>query len=226
MLQSIAHRDAEQWTRRLDHVRLILPDIGKDRTAFLAPRTYVARGDTARFSLAAQWNLHPAWKTENGRLAFGDDPIRTFLARFDSIDVLSPVAVELEMSDLKPIVLSENPALTSVSAEVAADLPGHPVPIAGEGRTLVLYFEVYHLRPDATGEAHFEVAYEVSRPGRPETATRSSSRYRTSHSTAKEAVTIDLARWRGEGEVEISLSVTEGSTGRSRSRSVRVTVEK
>lgn len=226
MLQSIAHHDARRFTRRIDHQRLSLTGIDRDRTSYLEPRTYVARGDTALFHFAAQWNLHAVSEDAQGRLRLRDEPVLTYFARFDSIPTLSTDPAVLEMSDLKAILVEESRGLSTLDPDVAIDLPGLPVPILGKGNTLALYFEVYHLQPNPAGESRFEVTYQVSRPGAPVPLTTSTSLYTADGTAAREAVTVDLARQRNVDEAEVTLLITEPATGRSTSRKVRILTER
>lgn len=113
------------------------------------------------FHLAVQWDRYNASGSEQPRPMGARTGRRTM--RIDSLRALSSDPQQLEMSDLRPMVVSGDQAISETNpTEMATP---YPFSTLSTEASLLLYFEVYHLGFNAEEQTEYEIAYEVAREG-------------------------------------------------------------
>lgn len=134
-------------------------DGGPEGTRRLAPEVLTMVGDTDPFHLSLQWDRYDA-HTRGGTTQIGEQTGRHTL-RVDSLQPLSADPTQLEMSDLRPMIVPEgsefNPATPTATAEP------YPFSTLTAEASVLLYFEVYHLTYDPQDQTRYEVSYEMRR---------------------------------------------------------------
>ena len=127
-------------------------------------------------------------------------------------DVLVPLRTGvLEMSDLHPLAISNARA-----AALASPYPFDALPADGR---ITLSFEIYALRPDASGRTHYSIEYRITgRRGAP--VTSAAITYEGSETVAREVIAVDVTP-RLEEAVEIEVRVRDEETGDEVRRSVQ-----
>lgn len=132
---------------------------GKEETRRLAPEVLTTVGDTDPFHLALQWDRYDAL-THSGTTQIGEQTGRHTL-RVDGLQPLSADPAQLEMSDLRPMIVPEgsefDPATPTATAEP------YPFSTLAADASVLLYFEVYHLTYDSQDRTRYEVSYEMRR---------------------------------------------------------------
>jgi len=227
LIGTVAQKTGAYQERVVNYHRKMVRKITKGKDQLLLPQTYAARGDTGLFHLALQWDLYAV---PPGRRPMRMGPrVKMTTYRVDSLRALNPDTRNLEMSDLKPLIvrgdriamdLSE--ARTAVPYPYAAITPQTP---------LALYFEVYHLNFGGDDRTHYTVQYEMIRTRQQrkglflkkrtnETSTSAGSAYSGDHRTAPEVVVLDLNGWEDSGELEIRVRISDDVTGQQAERSL------
>ena len=204
LLQLHARQLNADYTIRQDSskvIRILGVEHGPD--SVIPPQSFALEGDASAYHLAFQWDQYRV--TPNGR-----ERIRAEARWIDSLQALDATGMALEMSDLKPVHhVSEETAWPYPYAEVAGDTE------------LGLYFEVYHLSLDPSGETRYTITYEITpRDGRRASSVTSS--YRGESRTAREDISLDLSGW--SGEVQVEVIVVDDVSGVSVSRAVEFTL--
>ena len=169
------------------------------------PTQTVTLGDlTDMFHIGMQYEL-------GSRSRPSDPPVRVAVVRRDSLQVLRGRGDQLEMSDLKPILLS------ATAGE--SPLP-YPHEELWDGLPIGLYFEIYHLVFDADDETRYSVNYEISDPiGRrsPTSVKYTSTGYGR---TAREDILLDLSSWNDTGPIQVTVTITDENAGQHVERSL------
>ncbi len=139
----------------------------------------VPLSDTLR-GIGVEWDLFGVQKDSTGQW----EVIRYLATQALPPRSITPLRTDrMEMSDLLPVL--EDSSAVYPFATLYADTP------------LGVYFEVYHLTPDASGACRYEVTYTVRSNGKEEPV---AARYRveTSDTRVRERVTLDLQSFRGK----------------------------
>ena len=179
----------------------------------LKPQVIAVQGDTGRFALAVQWDAYWASRDDLDGTLHQEPKLKTGTFRIDSLHALGNDPGRLEMSDIKPLFVTD----TTARIEAAPPYPGAAVL---PETPLAIYFEVYHLAPAAGGRTDYTVAYEVTYGRRDdEVGTAATTRYRSDQPTAREIVHLDLKRER-MGPFRITVRVTDETTGQKVERAL------
>lgn len=191
------------------------------RDSLLRVQTLVLRGDTETpYHLALQWDQHLTTHQETDAVVAGPH-VKTGVYRVDSLAALNPLPSALEMSDLVPVLLSE---------ESFDELSRYPWMAITPETPLGLYFEVYDLIFGPDDRTHFTAVYEIVRRqaggllrflgGGEEERTSVMTSYEGSSRIAREYIALDLSAWSGEGDLEVRVQVRDETTGQEVERSV------
>ena len=213
--------------RETEEHRLMLRSVSEAGGQAIPAQTYVARGDTARYHLAVQWDLYAAVAGEVGAIRPGPR-LRVSVFRADTLHALDAEGSRLEMSDLRPM----HPPSAGMPSEILADtLAPYPYAHLTADAPVALYFEVYHLTFGSDDRAHFTVTYEVTRnrenggflrlkkEGTTKTVVRAP--YTTETRTAREVISLDPGGWEGTGVLDVRVRVTDEVSGGQVERSIR-----
>lgn len=202
-----------------------LPSLRTDSTHSY---TYETTVQDRLFHLSLQWDQYKT-RSKNGETV--GSVLRRYTERYDSLGALESDPDSLEMSDLRPLTVSEgSPASALQSGEV---IP-HPIRRVEEETPLVIGFEVYHLDADAEGRTRYTVSYEVERQteqdsgflglfgGNERERTATNTTYRGDSQSEEEYILLapeDFSQ-RREGEVRVTVRVTDETTGQTVDRSI------
>lgn len=228
---TVARQAPDYRTHRLD-VKHHLVDARAARDERWPVQTALVRGDTGTYHLALQWDQRWAGvHDEEGRRVTPGALLKLQSMRIDSLQALRGDGAVLEMSDLKPVWAGSLPEAAAEPSLAAGGDP-YPYPAITPGDSLILVFEIYHLRPAADGRVHYSVSYDVARrseqgwlrmPGRDrrggQTSTRTVGTGR--NRTQQEYIFMDLAQWRGEGELQITVTARDETSGQQVVRTLR-----
>ncbi len=144
-------------------------------------------------------------------------PVRVAVVRMDSIVVLKSDGDELEMSDLKPVLITS-------MVEGALRSP-YPHDALWDGLPIGLYFEVYHLVFDADDQTRYSVQYRISDALGRRSPTSVAYTSTGTGRMAKEEIMLDLSSWGTTGPVVVTVSVTDEVTGHRTERSLLFSIE-
>ena len=210
---AVAQKTADYQYRHLDKKHYLIPT---DATGKLPAKTFVARGDTATFHLAVQWDQQWTRTDEEkpGALLPGAT-LKIATQRIDSMQALHHQGRRLEMSDIKPLLLAPDLAVENAAPYPYARLtPEMP---------LALYFELYHLTFGSDDQTHYTVEYTVAlkkkrgllprRTPRETERVGAKSSYTGDSRIAREYIVLDLSTWQQKGEIELTLRATDETTG-------------
>ncbi len=208
--------------------RHLVPAAAGDAGEMLPAQVMIARGDQGAYHLALQWDTYWADIETDDVMQLGPR-LKIGSYRLDALQALDDDPGRLEMSDLKPLLVSEaaRPLEKAEPYPYAAIRPETP---------LALYFEVYHLSFGADDQVHCTVAYEVTRSeekggllrflgGDTEHQTTAQTRYTDDNRTAHEYIVLDLSPWHGEGRLDVTVRVTDETTGQQIERSLAFEVQ-
>ena len=214
---------ADYQDRQASRKPYLIADLPDAQDASIPAQTMIVRGDTGRYNLALQWDQHRVLTSEAEGLTVGPK-VGVATHRADSLTALRTDERILEMSDLKPIFVSDFSALDADGAL------GEPYPHAQiwPELPLGLYFEIYHLAYGDDDQTHYTIAYEIARSkqggllrflGRgDEERTSVQNPYTGQSRTAREYIVLDMSEWEGEGALEVRVQVTDDVTGRQMER--------
>lgn len=214
---AIAQQTTDFQLRNTERKHYLVPAA---RQTNLPVTSSIVGGDTGMYHLGLQWDQQ--WvDTVEGQLEPGVQ-LKVGVQRLDTLQALHGEGLQLEMSDLKPLLYQPDELLENASP--------YPFATLRADANLALYFEVYHLAYNAEGETQYSLAYEVSREGRRSLLGRRTPRltateaqYTGDSRTAKEYIAIDLADWKGNGALTITVRATDNVAGTQMSRSIRFT---
>jgi hypothetical protein len=131
----------------------------KEGARRIAPTPLATTTTTDPFHISIQWDRYEAL-SRGTDTQLGERTGRQTI-RVDTLRRLSANATQLEMSDLRPMVAEgDAPFNPARPAESATPYPFSTLPADA---TLLLYFKIYHLAPDAQDRTQYEVSYEVRR---------------------------------------------------------------
>ena len=170
----------------------------------IPPQTLVMMADSGVRHVSLQWDQY--------RIA--EDGVRSRIQAatvwIDSLQALDGSGFALEMSDLKPVSRMGGAAMSPYPyMEVAPDME------------LGLYFEVYHLIYDRSGETRYTITYEIT-SSRGRRASSVTSSYRGSSRTAREDITLDLSEQ--AGNIRVKVTVQDDVSGASVDRAMDFTL--
>lgn len=203
--------------RRYLHRRLLhLPRDSMTTEMILEPQTLAVHGDTGRYVLALQWDVYGVVQDDAESTRRVGSKLKAETAWIDTLQALRPDPERLEMSDLKPLHVTD----TTTSIAAAPPYPGGAIL---PETPLALYFEVYHLAPAADGQTYYTVAYEVARRG-DDARTAATTRYSGDPPTAREVIYLDLSTER-VGDFTVTVRVTDETTGQTVERTLALAVE-
>lgn len=222
---TVAQKTDDYRTRQATRARRLVRLDSSSAGGVLAPQTFAVHGDTARYHLALQWDEYVAYT--GGRSVRLGPRLREGTFRADSLAPLRPQPGVLEMSDLKPLLVS--PAAEAASLGQA---PPYPFERVVPETPLGLYFEVYHLTYDSDDRTRYTVEYEVERrsdrnglarlfrgaPDEERTATRTEQA--GTRRTAEEMILLDLDEWDTGGRLRITVRVTDQVTDQTAERAI------
>lgn len=216
---AVAQRTADYHYRAITRKHYLVP---ADTEEALPSRSVVVRGDTATYHLAVQWDQQ--WTRE------GEDQPDTLLPgphlqiktqRLDTLHALHSKGRLFEMSDLKPVIRSqEAPPETDTPYPYAHLTPATP---------LALYFELYHLTYADDDQTHYAIEYEVTwtKGGLlrllgvdEDQRTAAKTSYTGTSRTAREFIALDLSNWQGHGDIDITIRATDETTGAQVARTI------
>ena len=221
--RTLVQQTASYQDRVIDVKRSLVPVSSTSEAEVLPAQTIVAESDTATYHLALQWDAY--WASLSGDEAQTVQPgvrLKIGSYRVDTLQALSNDPQILEMSDLKPLLMTEEVA----SMEAA---PPYPHAALTPETRLALYFEVYHLNFGPDDRTRYSVEYEVARrknraegakPRPGEEQTLVSTEYRGTSRIAREHVLLDLSAWGGSGALTVTVRVTDVVTGQQIERSL------
>lgn len=210
---TLVQQTADFVNRVINVERELLPATETRADAVLPAQTLVARGDTATYHLAIEWDQY--WATVQGEAAQVKPQARLKIGsyRVDTLQTLSNTESVLEMSDLKPLVLD---AETAPLEEALA----YPHRRISPDQHIGLYFEVYHLNYDADDRTRYTVAYELARKTDgglfrkdKQDRTATGTEYTGNSRTTEEYILLDLAEWQGNGTLDVTVRITDEVTG-------------
>ncbi len=199
-------------------------------------QTAVVEGLTGRFHLRMQFDQYLARRVGDS-LAAGLR-VRIQTAQVDSLQALSAAEGKLVMSDLRPMLVSEEvlSLLHGPRAEEAMRRLAYPYEKILPGAPLALYFEVYHLTYGADDRTHYTVEYEVYRRtehgglvglfrGDEEQRTSTEAVYTGRSRKDDVFIMIDLGEGVEEGsEIVVTVRVTDETTEQQVGRFLRFEV--
>lgn len=218
----------------INRERYVVEQSGSGGENLLALQSHIVSGNTGVYHIGLQWEQYLV-DTEAGGVDLGPQ-VKLSTRCIDSLQALSPNEGELEVSDLKPMMLpGESAFARGETLEEAAIL--FPFEQIASETPLLLYFEVYHLAFGEGDRTRYSVEYEVLRRrergglarlfrGPSEEGTSTEAQYRGESRTAREYIMIDLSEW-GEAEsseLQIVVRVTDEVTGQQKERSIRFDV--
>lgn len=203
---------------RSNRYHLLKPSDYESGIEWLMPNRIIeTRGDTGLYHLRLQWNTSWPVVTDDGEAWIKSGPtMKVGMARFDSLRALNNDPAVLEMSDLKPLHIPVDSGTVQPFANQAIS-PETP---------LALYFEIYHLQPDSSGQTHYTVTYGVARRGTEDQPadqrqpTTSEAHLTGSGTVIREQIDVDLSDQRRTGPVEITVQVKDEMSGQTVKRSV------
>ena len=210
---AVAQRTADYQYRHIDQKHYLIPT---GTIGTLPPKTFVARGDTAMYHLALQWDQQ--WtrtNEENPGALLPGATLKVRTHRVDSMQALHSRGHRLEMSDLKPLHLASDLAVENASP--------YPYALLTPETPLALYFELYHLTFGSDDQTHYTVEYSVTlkkkrgllprRTPREAERVGAKSSYTGDSRIAREYIVLDLSTWQQKGEIELTLRATDETTG-------------
>ncbi len=182
----------------------------------------VIAGDST-YHLSMQWSQHRYSDTATGEVEPHEE-LKLGMQHIQDLGALSSMNDVLEMSDLKPVYLSEDNGvfLAETDEGSSAAPPAYPFMTITQDTQLGLYFELYHLAFGSDDQTHFTVEYEVERDARRtrKKQTSASSSYTTETRTAKEYIALDLGEYGDRGTLDIRVTVTDDVTKQSVTREI------
>nr|BCX00952.1 MAG: hypothetical protein KatS3mg041_0998 [Bacteroidota bacterium] len=194
--------------------------------ALVEPRLYTLRGDTGLYHVAFELDQYLLPRLNSGIRLDSLPLIRAYVQRIDSVRALSSDPARVEMSDLM-VFEALDPAAVLERPVPRQALRLYPHLAVSPGTNLVLYYEVYHLRTDPTGQARLRATYEVLRqvPSGPlgtefriERTSGSTTLQSSGHRTA-EYLLLDTRSWT-PGRVTVRLVIEDLLSGQSVERTV------
>ena len=220
---TVVQQTADYQDRQASRKPYLIADLPEAEDASIPAQTMVVHGDTGRYNLALQWDQHRVRAGEAEGVHVGPK-VGVATHRADSLTALRADERILEMSDLKPIFVSD---LAALDAAGASGEP-YPHPQIWPDLPLGLYFEIYHLAYGDDDQTHYTIAYEIARSkqggllrflGRgDEERTSVQNPYTGQSRTAREYIVLDMSEWEGEGALEVRVQVTDDVTGRQMER--------
>ncbi len=218
---AVAQQTTDYQYRAIHRKNYLVP---VDTEVALPVKSLVVHGDTATYHLALQWDQQ--WTRADEKQPDALVPgarLKLKTQRLDTLHALRNQGRTLEMSDLKPLLQSqEGPAEPDSPYPYAYLTPATP---------LALYFELYHLTYGTDDQTHYTIEYEVARskkkggllrlPGRrDDQRTAAQTSYTGASRTAREYIALDLSAWQGRGSVDITIRAIDETTGAQVARTI------
>lgn len=209
--------------RVLNRENYHVTDVGGEDSTIPTQTFSTQRGDSTLYHLRLQWDQY---LIDADSQSVGPK-MKVATERRDSLRALSGEEDALEMSDLKPVLLSEESA---PRVENALPYPFRDVSVE---TPIALYFEVYRLAFGADDRSEYTVEYTVRGRaargkiaefflGDDERETVVSSTYEGTQRTAEELIRLDVADWDIESQTTatVTVQVTDESTGQQVERTI------
>ena len=218
---AVAQRKADYQYRAIHKKHYLVPVDTRDA---LPVKTLVVHGDTATYHLAMQWDQQWTRADEEQPDALVPGArLKLKTQRLDTLHALRNQGRTLEMSDLKPLLQSQE-------GQAEPDSP-YPYAYLTPATPLALYFELYHLTYGTDDQTHYTIEYEVARskkkggllrlPGRrDDQRTAAQTSYTGASRTAREYIALDLSAWQGRGSVDITIRAIDETTGAQVARTI------
>jgi GWxTD domain-containing protein len=207
-------RQTEDYRPRDVQTKHYLVDPTPEKT--LRAQSFIVRGDTGIYNVAAQWTQHWTTNTEDGELGEGAI-LKRAIIQLDTLRALNGREERLEVSDLKPVF------------PTSADVP-YPFRQIDPMAPPDLYFEVYNLHYGPDDQTKYTIEYEVTGlTGDSREPTGMSTSARTTYSgtgrIAQERIGLDLGDWRDREAVRITVRATDDVTSDQIARSIIFTLD-
>lgn len=199
-------------------------DVGDETSTIPAQTFSTQRGDSTLYHLSLQWDQY---LIDTGEQSVGPK-VQVATERHDSLRALDDGPKTLEISDLRPVVLSEG------EAPVEENTLPYPFEEVSIETPLALYFEIYHLALGPDDRTEYTVDYRVEGRadrgkiaelflGQERRETVVSSTYEGTERTVRELIRLDVEDWDLETETTATLSVrvTDETTGQQVERSIQ-----
>jgi GWxTD domain-containing protein len=207
-------RQTEDYRPRDVQTKHYLIDPTPENT--LRAQSFVLRGDTGMYNVAAQWTQHWTTQTEDGELGEGAILKRATI-QLDTLRALRGREEGLEMSDLKPVF------------PMSADVP-YPFRQIDPMTPPDLYFELYNLHYGPDDQTEYTIEYEVTgvtgdsrEPAGVSTSARTT--YSGTDRIAHELIGVDLGDWLEREAVRITVRATDEVTSDQIARSIVFTLD-
>ena len=194
----------------------------------VVPGVFSVNSTAGTYHLGLQWEQYTADMT--GERVALDEQLRVATRRIDTLSALSASPDRLEMSDLRPMLPSED--FIASGAPLGEATP-YPFDRITADASLVLYFELYHLGFNSDDRTRYTVEYDVMRRtergriarlfrGDKEDRTTASTTYEGDTRRAQEQILIDLSEWPEEqsGTLTVTVRVTDEVTGQQMERAI------
>lgn len=226
---SVRQLTSDYRTRSTNRHRAVVDHADSTPMGILEPKTYTVRGDTGLYHLSVQWDAYATkGGADLGSIQLGRR-LKFTAQRHDSLTALRSDPSRLEMSDLKPLLLTDTDEPLARQLEEA---PAYPFAEVTPEAPLALYFEVYHLSFNDRGRAEYTVEYDVKRRTKREglaslfrgdeeqrTATRTT--HEADSRTVQEHIVLDLSEFEDPtGDLTVTVRITDEATGRDVERSI------
>lgn len=223
---AVAQQTADYHYRAINKKHYLVP---ADTEEMLPVKTLVVHGDTATYHLAMQWDQQWTRAGEEKSDALLPGPrLKLKTQRLDTLRALHNQGFALEMSDLKPLLSTQEEPLDT-------DSP-YPYNHLTPATPLAFYFELYHLTYAADDQTHYTIEYEVTRnkkkggllrlPGRGDDhRTTAQTPYTGDSRTVREFIALDFSNWQGRGYVDITIRATDETTGATVTRTLTFEME-
>ena len=230
LVTSTVQKTRDYRDRAINHQRLLIPNAALASDISLGNRVLIARGDTGMYHLAVQWDQYLAEVDPSNKVVDLGPKRKSSVYQQDSLLALSNDPGQLEMSDLRPMIIPNmvpDKRLRSMAVAEGTEPIFYPVTRISPDLPLMLYFEIYHLTYSAD-QTQYTIEYTIEKkPGglrlrrRRGDTTSFRSTQQGSERTVQEQVMLDLSDWRGNGEIDIRVTITDEHTGQQVQRNIR-----
>ena len=178
-------------------------------------QTFVVRGDTSLYNVAAEWSQHWTIEADGGHLGEGA-MLKLATLQLDSLRALNGREGRLEMSDLKAVF----PSSPEIPYPFEKIEPSNPPD---------LYFELYHLNYGPDDQTRYTIEYEVTRPSdsaRAEAGTSTAARTTSTggERVARERIGLDLETLRDADAIRITVRATDEIGAESIEKSIQFSI--
>lgn len=225
LVQLTATQQAPNYRDRIvNRKNYRITEVGDGESTIPAQTFSTKRGDSTLYHLSLQWDQYvvDVEKQDVG------PKVQVATERHDSLQALSNDPNELEMSDLRPVLLPEG------KAPIAKNTLPYPFEDVTTDTPIALYFEIYHLPRGPDDRTEYTVEYTVQGRadrgkiaelffGKDEQETVVSSTYEGTKRTSEEFIRLDVESWDLETKTTatVSVHVTDEITGQQVERTIQ-----